>query len=151
MTSHRLWTTTALAALTTFALSACGHTVAGTTSEPAPVQLAPVAGSDLKTVTLTDQARRRLGITTSPVASVPAGGATPALAIPYSAIVYDENGGTWAFVSHQPLTYVREPVSVEHIAGETAVLSRGPAAGTTVVTVGSAELLGAEYQIGGEG
>ncbi len=151
MSSNRLWTTTALAALTTVALSACGHTVADTTSEPAPVELAPVAGSDLKTVTLSDQARRRLGITLSPVASVPAGGVAAALVIPYSAIVYDEKGGTWAFVSHQPLTYVRESVSVDHIAGDTAVLSRGPAPGTTVVTVGSAELLGAEYQIGGEG
>jgi hypothetical protein len=46
---------------------------------------------------------------------------------------------------------VREPVAVDHIAGDVAVLSAGPAVGALVVTEGSQELLGAEYDISGEG
>ena len=43
--------------------------------------------------------------------------------------------------------FVREAIGVERIDGDTAYLSEGPAAGTEVVTVGAAELFGAErYQ-----
>jgi hypothetical protein len=41
---------------------------------------------------------------------------------------------------------VRKPVGVETVRKGEAVLSSGPRAGTAVVTVGSAELFGAEYE-----
>jgi len=47
-------------------------------------------------------------------------------------------------------TYVRQPVTIAAISGNIALLSAGPPAGARVVTVGSAELLGTEYNISGE-
>jgi hypothetical protein len=46
--------------------------------------------------------------------------------------------------------FVRSPITVVTIEGNRAVLSAGPAAGTQVVTVGAAELLGTEYEVGEE-
>jgi hypothetical protein len=47
-------------------------------------------------------------------------------------------------------TYERKPITVTDIDGAVALLSVGPPAGTPVVTVGAAELLGTEYNISGE-
>jgi hypothetical protein len=70
--------------------------------------------------------------------------------IPYSAVVYDTDGSTWTYVNTAPRTYVRAPITVAAISGNIALLSAGPPAGTAVVTVGAAELLGTEYNISGE-
>src|SRR6266508_550933 len=70
--------------------------------------------------------------------------------VPYAAVLYDERGDTWAFTSPQPLTYLRQHIEIDFIEGDTAVLSDGPAVGTTVVTVGAAELLGTELGVGEE-
>jgi hypothetical protein len=48
------------------------------------------------------------------------------------------------------LTYVREEVTVADIDGDSAILSSGPDVGAVVVTVGAAELLGAENGVAGE-
>jgi hypothetical protein len=45
---------------------------------------------------------------------------------------------------------MRERITVRVIRGGAAVVSRGPAAGAMVVTVGAPELLGTEYNISGE-
>jgi hypothetical protein len=52
------------------------------------------------------------------------------------------------YISPAPLTYVREPITVDYIEGDMVVLVDGPAAGTEVVTVGVAELYGADTGIG---
>ena len=57
---------------------------------------------------------------------------------------------TWTFASPAPLTFVRERIGVDYVRGDLAVLFSGPPAGTRVVTVGAAELLGAELGVGGE-
>jgi hypothetical protein len=72
------------------------------------------------------------------------------LTIPYSAVIYGVEGGVWAYTSAGPLTFVRAPITVASIQGETAVLSEGPPPGTEIVTVGGEELLGAEFAIEGE-
>ena len=41
-------------------------------------------------------------------------------------------------------------VTVDQLQGDTAYLSKGPAVGTLVVTVGAEELLGTEYGVGHE-
>jgi hypothetical protein len=46
------------------------------------------------------------------------------------------------------LTYTRHPVTVEAIDGDQAILADGLTPGTEVVTVGVAELYGAELGIG---
>ena len=65
-------------------------------------------------------------------------------------MLYDPNGDTWAYTNPEPLVFVRAPITVVTIDGNRAVLSAGPAAGTQVVTVGAAELLGTEYEVGEE-
>lgn len=77
-------------------------------------------------------------------------GGGPQLTIPYSAVIYGVEGGVWTYTSTGPLTFVRAPITVAAIQGTTAVLSKGPPAGTEVVTVGGEELLGTEFAIEGE-
>jgi hypothetical protein len=68
--------------------------------------------------------------------------------IPYPSVVYDENGNTFAFTNPAALTFVRSPITVVRITGDKAFLSEGPATGTQVVTVGTAELYGTEQGLG---
>ena len=65
--------------------------------------------------------------------------------IPYAALIYGVDGDTWTYTNEEPLSYVRYPVTVDYIDGDTAVLLDGPEAGVEVVTVGAAELLGVEF------
>lgn len=67
---------------------------------------------------------------------------------PYSALIYDKHGGTWVYVAEAPDTFLRHKVEVEFIDGDGVYLLEGPPAGTKVVTVGAAELLGTEYKVG---
>jgi multidrug efflux pump subunit AcrA (membrane-fusion protein) len=74
--------------------------------------------------------------------------AEDSLAVPKSAIVHDIHGGTWVYENTSPQTFVRRPVEVRYTADSLVVLSRGPAPGTKVVTVGAAELFGVEFGAG---
>jgi hypothetical protein len=116
--------------------------------EPALVE--PVEGSDdLFQVTLTAEAAERIDLQTAVVRTEGAGAAERPI-VPYSAIVYETDGETWVYTSTEDLSFVREHIVVEAIEGDRAVLSEGPAAGTEVVTVGVAELFGAEHGIGAD-
>jgi hypothetical protein len=68
--------------------------------------------------------------------------------VPYSAVIYDTHGNAWTYVTPEPLTFIRHPINVEYVQGDTAVLKEGPAVGTPVVTAGAAELLGVEQKFG---
>jgi hypothetical protein len=114
-------------------------------AEPATVE--HVEGSDVSRLTLTAKAAERLGIRTKPVLSGRLAGASRSV-IPYSALLYDANGDTWVYTNPEPLTYVRERVTVDRIQGDQAVLSDGPPEGTVVVAVGVAELYGTETGVG---
>jgi hypothetical protein len=103
----------------------------------------PVDGTSLNRLTLTDRAAERVGLETTSVAEQQVGGKIQKT-IPYSAVIYDADGGTWAYTTSEHLTFVRDEINVERIDGDTAYLSDGPAAGTEVVTVGAAELVGLE-------
>jgi hypothetical protein len=100
--------------------------------------------SGLKQLTLSEKAAERLGVETAAVA-----GSGASMTVPYAAVIYDAQGLTWSYVNTAPLVYLREEIKVERIEGDTAILSAGPAAGTPVVTTGSAELYGAETGVGG--
>ena len=131
------------------ALTGCSDTSAqdeGGSSHVATVE--PIEGSDVARVTLSEDAAGRLDITTAPITEL--GGSKARTAIPYAAVLYDPNGDTWAYTNPEPLVFVRAPITVVTIDGNRAVLSAGPAAGTQVVTVGAAELLGTEYEVGEE-
>jgi hypothetical protein len=105
-----------------------------------------IRGSDLSRVTISQRAAARLGLETTRVRAA-GGGRT---VVPYDSVLYDEQGETWVYTSAKPLTFVRQRIDVERIEGDRAVLRTGPRAGTTIVTVGAAELLGAELGVGGD-
>jgi hypothetical protein len=129
-------------------LAACTQTSAEATggAEPAKVEL--VEGSqDTSRVTLTPKAVERLGIRTTPIGETTVAGKKRKV-VPYGAVLYDAEGRTSVYVSPAPNTYVRQPITVDFIQGDRAVLVAGPAAGTAIVTVGAAELYGAETGVG---
>lgn len=142
MQQRRRWMVTALV-VAGLALAGCAKT-----SESAelvgPATLAPVPGSeDRQQITLTARAVERLDLQMAPIAQEGS-----ELTIPYGAVVYDADGKTWAYTSPKRLTFVRSPITVARIAGDKAFLSAGPAVGTNVVTVATAELYGTEAGIG---
>ena len=125
-----------------------GDEDAAAADEPAKVE--PVEGSDgLSQVALTAEAAERIDLQTAVVRTEGEGAAERTI-VPYSAIVYETDGETWVYTSTDDLSFVREHVSVQEIDGDRAVLSEGPPAGTEVVTVGVAELFGAEHGIGAD-
>jgi hypothetical protein len=121
-----------------------------TPEQTPPALIKPVAGSQIPQLQLTERAVQRLDIVTQPVRPTTTAGQSAHEVIPYAAVVYDTDGSTWTYVKTAARTYERKPITVTEIDGETALLSAGPAAGTAVVTVGAAELLGTEYDISGE-
>lgn len=131
-------------------LAACGGEDEAAAGGEEPAVVEPVEGSeDLSRVTLTADAAERLDVQTAPVRAV-GNGARQRTVIPYSAVLYEPDGDTWVYTSPEPLTFVRAPIVVETIEGDRAVLSQGPPLGTKVVTVGVAELFGAENGIGAD-
>ncbi len=150
---RRVTTACAFAVMAASLLSGCTQGSEASGDDSSSVSLERVSGTDRYQVTLSDQAADRLGIETDTVRSVPAG--THGVAgvrstVPYAAIVYDNDGSTWAYAVARTGTFVRRAVTVESIVGTTAFLTEGPPTGTAVVVVGAPELLGAEYQIAGE-
>jgi len=126
-------------------LSACGGS-SDTASESGPALVEPIDGTDLSRITVTAKAAERLDLQTTAVRS--AAGEGKQTVIPYAAVLYQPNGETWTYVSPKPLTFVRERIVIDRIDGDRVVLSKGPAPGTKVATVGVAELFGAESGIG---
>ncbi len=123
-------------------MAACGGKSASQAADPAVV--AHVAGTDVYRITLTPETAKRLEVTTAAVEQQ--GGET---VIPYSAVLYSAAGDAWAYVNSEPLTFVREAIVVDRIDGDRAILSKGPAPGARVATVGVSELHGIESGAGG--
>lgn len=113
---------------------------AASESEPAVVE--PLAGTGLSRVRLSSTAAERLGLETAPV-RLNAGRKV----VPYSAILYDEEGKTWVYTSPEELTFVRAPIEIASIRGDLAHLAAGPAVGTEVASVAAAELYGTEFEV----
>ncbi len=155
-------------------LSACQRPSSGS-AHAAPAHVEKIAGTSLSKVTLTAKAAERLGIETAAVrefvmqSGALAGrgdGGGPVLqgdpqtravrsaapgsrtVVPYAAVLYDSHGDTWVYTSPEPLVFIRHKVKIEYIEGDRAVLSEGPAVGMNVVTIGAAELLGTEFEVG---
>jgi hypothetical protein len=143
-----------LLAVLVFLVAACGSPPAAAVDdggdEPALVEL--VAGQeDLHRITLTPEAVARLGVETAEVAGAVGGGGQSR--VPYSAVIYDAAGAAWVYVvDGSPNSFVRHAVTIDEIvadpAGDYAALTSGPAGGTSVVSVGVAELFGTEFEVG---
>ncbi len=127
------------------ALAGCTPTLAET-GAVAPASVEEVQGSDVKKVTLTQDAAAAIGIQTAPVTGASGG----RLTVPYAAVIYYLDGTAWTYTATAERQYMRVPITVEAITGDLATLTSGPAAGTPVVVVGAPELLGAELEIAGE-
>ena len=112
-----------------------------------PAQVEKIEGTPFHRVTLTSRASERLDITLAQVEDAVMGGVKRKV-VPYGAVLYDAKGDTWVYTSPEALVFVRQQIEVDYVSGDRAVLSSGPAAGTKVVTVGAAELFGAEFEVG---
>ena len=128
-------------------LAGCQAAASGSEAEEAIAAAASVetdpAGGPAR-LTITAEALERLRLETSPVQD--AGGG---LVVPYAAVIYDADGATWTFVELEDGVYQRHPITIASVEGENVRLSAGPAAGTEVVTVAAAELVGVEAGISG--
>jgi hypothetical protein len=140
--------TIAAAALAAAAVAVSGckevETEASHGYEPSKLEEVKGAGDELKRVVFTAEGAQRTGLKTAPVRQ---DGRHAVL--PYEALIYDADGGTWVYTSTGKLTYLRQEVEVDHIDGNRVVLTKGPNVGTPVVTVGAAEVYGAELEIAG--
>jgi len=134
-----------IAILLVLPLSACGAEIPVTGEEAKPVQLDPIAGTDLNRLTLTEKAAERLGLETAPVIAQQVDG-TERLVIPYAALLYDTSGVTWVYVNVEHLVFERQAIIVDSIHGDEVILSEGPEAGANVVTLGATELYGSESE-----
>jgi len=145
--SLRRWlAATALVALAAIAASGCSEVESEEATGYEPASLQPVAGSGGKQqVTFSEEAAERTGLEIALVRGV--GGD---VVVPYASLLYGPTGETFVYTQTKPLSFVREDVKVDRIDGGRAVLSVGPARGTEVVTVGVAEVYGAELEIAGD-
>ncbi len=121
-------------------LGACSAVPDEAAEAGGPAVVEPVDGATVARVTLTPEAVKRVDIQ---VARVQAASGT-SLSIPYAAVFYTAEGDTWAYTNPEQGVYLREPIAVDRIDGDVALLTTGPPAGTAVVTQGAAELYGTE-------
>jgi hypothetical protein len=115
-------------------LSACGAK-SEAPEKIVPSKLEPIEGTDLSKVILTEKAAERIGVET-----VSASGTE----VPYAAVIYDVEGNTWIYTSPEPLTFVRQPIVIDRIEGDTAFLAESLPGDINVLTVGVAEIYGTE-------
>lgn len=80
--------------------------------------------------------------------SVPMSSSKECLQVPYSAILFDMQGGTWVYEEIEPLAYTRRRVLVDYVVDQDACLAEGPKPGTLVVASGGPELFGEEFGVG---
>lgn len=121
-------------------------TSATDTPSEKPAKVEAIQGKSVKSVTLTEQAVKRVGVETTTVTAAPTG-----TVVPYQAVIYTPDGNTWVYTVAAPRQYVREQVTIANVggsAGTEAFLSAGPTAGTTIVKTGLIELYGAELGVG---
>jgi hypothetical protein len=126
-------------------LSACAEVESVAVDGYHPAELHEVKGSDIPRVTFTKEGARRSDLQT---AQVTRRGAREV--VPYQALIYDAEGGTWVYTATDALSFQRTKVVVDHIKGDRVVLTDGPTPGTPVVTVGAAEVYGVELEIAGD-
>jgi hypothetical protein len=133
----------AMLAVVALSLAACSEIETETAAGYEPATVESVKGrDDVKRVTFTAEGAGRIALETAKV-DRSQGNET----IPYAALIYDPEGDTYVYTSSAPLTFLRREVDVRRVDGNRALLSKGPPAGTTVVTTGAAEVYGAELEI----
>ena len=123
------------------ALTSCREDKVAEKYHPATLDSTEVKG--IMRVTLDAKAAERIGLQTASITEE-----NGRKVIPYGALMYDTKGNTWTFTGTGPLSFVRQAVVVDNVDGDKVILADGPAVGTVIVTVGAAELMGAEHKYG---
>lgn len=124
--------------------SACSEVEEGTSDGYEPATLESVDGADGKLVKFTAEGAERTGLQRATVRQ-----SGNHRVVPYVSLVYDGAGKTYVYTSPRPLTFLRAEVQVRRVQRNRVLLVGGPPAGTDVVTVGAAEVYGAELEIAG--
>ena len=70
--------------------------------------------------------------------------------VPFAAVLYQPAGDAFVYVDQGGLVFVRQPVVVDYVVGDLAVVTSAPPVGTSVVVVGATQLIGTELGVGGE-
>ena len=137
---------TGLALLALAAATGCREVEAEEAAHYAPskVEHVDAGGRDDARITFTAEGARRVDLQTAPVRS--RRGRT---FLPHAALLYDPDGAAFVYTSPKPLTYARAEAEVERVDGARVWLATGPRPGTRVVTVGAAQVHGAELAIEG--
>ncbi|WP_410614398.1 hypothetical protein [Amycolatopsis sp. lyj-109] len=143
--SKHVWTGVLLAAAG-LATAGCGAATGAAAEEP-PAAVEQVAEGEIPAVTLKADAAELIGLQTDTVREEKVDG-VPRKVVSYGALLYDAKGDTYVYGTSTPLVFKRVKLVVDTISGDRVVLTDGPPAGTTVVTIGAAELFGAESEIG---
>ena len=127
-------------------LTGCDSNASKAKDAAAPTPAATIKATEeegVSRITLTEKALQRIGIQVVEVKAAKQG-----IEMPYSALLYEASGSEWVYTNPEPMVFKRASVKVERIDGDRMILSKGPPQGTKVVTVGAAELFGAELEIG---
>jgi hypothetical protein len=130
------------------ALAGAGLVLAGCSAPPSnlvksqPYEIEEIEGSDIKRVKLADEIAANIDLQTAPAKAE-----GQHVVVPHESLIYNPEGQAFVYTRPVPETYVRAAVKVDRVVGERVLLFEGPAPGTAVVTVGSAELLATEYEI----
>jgi len=128
----------------TASLSACAQVEPAEEEHYSPATITPVKGADdLVSVTLTREGADRIDIATGIVRRQ-----TGHKAIPYAALLYENDGSAFVYTNPRGLTYVRAQIEIDRVAGDRVLLREGPAVGTKVVTAGAPQVHGAELEYG---
>jgi hypothetical protein len=127
-------------------LSACKEVEEESAAGYEPAKLEPIKGKgeDFQRVTFTKEGAARTDLQTGEVSR----NGTHKV-IPYESLIYNDEAKTFVYTSTKPLSFERVPVKVDRIEGDRVLLSKGPALGTKVVTVGVTEVYGTELDIAG--
>ena len=112
--------------------------------EPATLEAVKGKSDDFKRVNFTKEGASRVDVRTTIVRR--SGGDK---VVPYESLIYNDEAKTFVYTSPKALAYERVPVTVDRIEGKRVLLSKGPAVGTKVVTVGVTEVYGTELEIAG--
>jgi len=149
----------ALALVVTLAVVGCSKgATKDTGTGPAPARVEAIGGGRSQ-VRLTAEAAKRLDIQIAPVRTegVPAARLAPGqdegaqrTVLPFAAVLYAPDGAAFVYVNPEPLVFRREPIAIDYVDADKAVVSKGPQPGATVVVVGGTELFGTESGIGDE-
>ena len=128
-------------------LSGCGGSSSSSySSETAghhePARIEPIKGTDVMRVIFTAEGAERVGLETDAVRRE-----GQELVVPDGAVIYDAEGNAYAYTAPKPLTFVRQEIQIDRSEGNSVMLSDGPPAGTEVVTIGTAEVYGTEFEV----